>query len=206
MLTIWGRANSINVQKVLWCCSELDLPFRRIDAGREFGRTDTPEYRQLNPNGLVPTIEDGGFVLWESNVILRYLAVKHHAHAVFPPDIRMRFAVERWMDWHATTLWPALRPVFLTLVRTPPDQRDPGMLGRAQEDTERAFLILEQELSGRPFVAGERFTIADIPIGIAAHRWFALEVARPSLSSLERWYGMVRDRPAFREHVGRPLS
>jgi glutathione S-transferase len=206
MLTIWGRANSINVQKVLWCCGELDLPFRRIDAGREFGRTDTPEYRQLNPNGLVPTIEDGGFVLWESNVILRYLAVKHHADAVFPPDIRMRFAVERWMDWHATTLWPALRPVFLTLVRTPPDQRDPGLLGRAQEDTERAFLILEQELSGRPFVAGERFTIADIPIGIAAHRWFALEVARPSLPSLERWYGMVRDRPAFREHVGRPLS
>ena len=206
MLTIWGRANSINVQKVLWCCGELDLPFRRIDAGREFGRTDTPEYRQLNPNGLVPTIEDGGFVLWESNVILRYLAVKHHADAVFPPDIRMRFAVERWMDWHATTLWPALRPVFLTLVRTPPDQRDPGLLGRAQEDTERAFLILEQELSGRPFVAGERFTIADIPIGIAAHRWFALEVARPPLPSLERWYGMVRDRPAFREHVGRPLS
>ncbi len=206
MLTIWGRANSINVQKVLWCCGELDLPFRRIDAGREFGRTDTPEYRQLNPNGLVPTIEDGGFVLWESNVILRYLAVKHHADAVFPPDIRMRFAVERWMDWHATTLWPALRPVFLTLVRTPPDQRDPGMLERAQEDTERAFLILEQELSGRPFVAGERFTIADIPIGIAAHRWFALEVARPPLPSLERWYGMVRDRPAFREHVGRPLS
>jgi glutathione S-transferase len=118
----------------------------------------------------------------------------------------MRFAVERWMDWHATTLWPALRPVFLTLVRTPPDQRDPGMLERAQEDTERAFLILEQELSGRPFVAGERFTIADIPIGIAAHRWFALEVARPPLPSLERWYGMVRDRPAFREHVGRPLS
>ena len=206
MLTIWGRANSINVQKVLWCCGELDLPFRRIDAGREFGRTDTPEYRQLNPNGLVPTIEDGGFVLWESNVILRYLAVKHHADAVFPPDIRMRFAVERWMDWHATTLWPALRPVFLTLVRTPPDQRDPGLLGRAQVDTERAFLILEQELSGRPFVAGERFTIADIPIGIAAHRWFALEVARPPLPSLERWYGMVRDRPAFREHVGRPLS
>jgi glutathione S-transferase len=206
MLTIWGRANSINVQKVLWCCGELDLPFRRIDAGREFGRNDTPEYRRLNPNGLVPTIEDEGFVLWESNVILRYLAAKHHADGIFPPDLRMRFAVERWMDWHATTLWPALRPVFLALVRTPPDQRDPGMLERAQRDTERAFGILEQELSGRAFVAGERFTIADIPIGIAAYRWFALEVARPSLPSLERWYGTVRARPAFQEHVGQPLS
>jgi len=206
MLTIWGRANSINVQKVLWCCGELGLPFRRIDAGREFGLNDTPEYRRLNPNGLVPTIEDEGFVLWESNVILRYLAVKHRADAIFPPDLSARFEVERWMDWHATTLWPALRPVFFALVRTPPDQRDPGALDRARQDTDGAFRILDRSLSERAFVAGAAFTIADIPLGIAAYRWLALEVARPTLPHLERWYGAIRVRPPFLEHVAHPLS
>jgi len=206
MLTIWGRANSINVQKVLWCCGELGLPFRRIDAGREFGLNDTPEYRRLNPNGLVPTIEDEGFVLWESNVILRYLAVKHGARDIFPPETRSRFEVERWMDWHATTLWPALRPIFFALVRTAPDRRDPVALEKARQDTDRAFRVLDRTLSERAFVAGEAFTIADIPLGIAAYRWFALEIPRPPLPHLERWYGTMQLRAAFREHVVHPLS
>src|SRR5579863_7177368 len=109
MLKIWGRANSINVQKVLWCCGELGLQYHRIDAGNEFGVTKTPEYRVLNPNGLVPTIEDGDFQLWESNVIVRYLAQKSPSGRLCPADIRVRFDAERWMDWQATVFWPVFR-------------------------------------------------------------------------------------------------
>jgi glutathione S-transferase len=206
MLTIWGRPNSINVQKVLWCCGELGLAFRRLDAGREFGVNDTPEYRRMNPNGLVPTIEDDGFVLWESNVIVRYLATKHQAQALYPTDLRSRFDVERWMDWQATTLWPALRPLFFGLIRTPVGERDVPAMERARSDSEVAFRLLDAHLAGRRFVAGEAFTVGDIPIGIAAHRWFALAVARPPLPRLERWYRTVAARPAFQEHVARPSS
>lgn len=206
MLTIWGRANSINVQKVLWCCGELSLPFRRVDAGGPFGRNDTPEYRRLNPNGLVPTIEDEGYVLWESNAIVRYLATKHEARGLFPPDLRTRFGIERWMDWHATTLWPALRPVFLTMVRTPPDQWDRATIEKGQREVERAFSILDHELSDRPFIAGSAFTIGDIPLGIAAYRWFALDLDRPRLPNVETWYARLHDRPAFQESVAQPLT
>jgi len=206
MLTIWGRKNSINVQKVLWCCGELGLAFRRLDAGREFGGNDTPEYLQLNPNGLVPTVEDDGFVLWESNVIVRYLAAKHGAHILFPTELQTRFEVERWMDWHATTLWPALRPVFFGLIRTLPEQRDAAALKKAQVEAERAFRILDRHLSGHPYVAGEAFTIGDIPLGIATYRWNALDIDRPALPSLEDWYRRLEGRPAFQAHVAGPLS
>jgi glutathione S-transferase len=206
MLTIWGRANSINVQKVLWCCGELGLDFCRIDAGREFGVNSSAEYRRLNPNGLVPTIEDDGYVLWESNVIVRYLAAKHGAEHLYPTDLRSRFDVERWMDWHSTTLWPVLRPVFFALVRTSIDQRDPVALQKSQRETERAFSILDDHLSAHAFVAGQSFTIGDIPLGIAAYRWFGLEIPRPQLRHLERWHRGLRGRPAFQEHVAKPLS
>ena len=124
MLKIWGRANSINVQKVLWCCGELGLQYDRIDAGNEFGVNKTPQYRALNPNALVPTIEDGDFQLWESNVIVRYLAQKSGHGRLCPANIKTRFDAERWMDWQATVFWPALRPLFIELIRTPPAKRD----------------------------------------------------------------------------------
>jgi glutathione S-transferase len=130
MLKIWGRANSINVQKVLWCCGELGLRYDRIDAGNEFGVTKTPQYRTLNPNSLVPTIEDGDFQLWESNVIVRYLAQKSGDGRLLPTDIRTRFDAERWMDWQATVFWPALRPLFIELIRTPPAKRDATIISR----------------------------------------------------------------------------
>ena len=206
MLTIWGRSNSINVQKVLWSCGEIDLPFRRIDAGGSFGQTDTPDYRQRNPNGLVPTIEDDGFVLWESNAIVRYLATKHRAHDLFPEDLKGRFGIERWMDWHATTLWPALRPVFIGLVRTPPAERNEQVIGAGRRDTEKAFSLLDRELSGRPYIAGDAFTIGDVPIGIAAHRWFNLDMDRPPLPHVEAWFGRLGTRPAFQTHVAHVLS
>jgi glutathione S-transferase len=206
MLTIWGRTNSINVQKVLWACAEIGVPFRRHDAGGPFGGTDTEGYRAMNPNGLVPTIEDDGFVLWESNVILRYLATKHRAEALYPAEIRARFDAERWMEWQTTTLWPALRPVFFGLIRTPPEQRDPAALAQAEASAAKAFALLDRHLAGRAYLCGDAFTVADIPNGISAYRWYALDIARPTLPNVERWYRTISARAGFKEHVALPLS
>jgi glutathione S-transferase len=138
MLVIWGRNNSINVQKVLWCCEEISLPYERIDAGGAFGVVNTPQYRKLNPNGMIPTIVDDGFVLWESNAIVRYLAEKHGTGTLWPEDRKVRAEADKWMDWKQTTFWPALRPLFMGLIRTPPEKRDP----KALEHLRRATLTI----------------------------------------------------------------
>jgi glutathione S-transferase len=206
MLTIWGRANSINVQKVLWCCAELDLPYERIDAGGSYGVNNTPEYLAMNPNGLVPTIDDDGLVLWESNAIVRYLAAKHGAGSLFPHDFKERADADRWMDWQVTTLWAALRTLFWGYVRTAPEQRDMPALSAAQRSGEQALAILDRYLKDRAFVAGERFTMGDIPVGITVYRWFALPIERPDFAHVGRWYTGLTERPGFRTHVMHPLT
>ena len=142
MLVIWGRDNSVNVQKALWVAEEIGLPYRRIDAGGAFGVVDTPEYRRLNPNGLVPTIDDDGFILWESGAIVRYLAAKHSPGTLWPTDLRVRAEADRWMDWKNTTFWPAIRPLFWNLIRTPVEQRDP----KAMEDSRLATIEMLKRL------------------------------------------------------------
>lgn len=206
MLRIWGRVNSINVQKVLWCCRELDLDFERIDAGNEFGMTSSPSYRALNPNGLVPTIEDGDFHLWESNVIVRYLSHRDRNGHLCPSDIRSRFDAERWMDWQATVFWPALRPLFIQLIRTPPESREATIIARAEQLCLAAVQILDAQLVGRRFLAGDNFTMGDIPAAVAVHRWYELGIHHPELSHLRRWYERMREREFFREVVMIPLS
>jgi glutathione S-transferase len=206
MLKIWGRANSINVQKVLWCCGELDLQYDRIDAGNEFGVTKTPQYRALNPNGLVPTIEDGDFQLWESNVIVRYLAQKSRHGRLYPTDIRTRFDAERWMDWQATVFWPALRPLFIQLIRTLPANRDATVISRSESLSLAAAQILDTRLSDRTFVAGESFSIGDISAATTVHRWYALDIHHPELPNLRRWYDLMKQRRHFQEVVMTPLS
>jgi glutathione S-transferase len=206
MLKIWGRANSINVQKVLWCCRELGLDFERIDAGNEFGVTKTPAYRTLNPNGLVPTIDDGGFLLWESNVIVRYLAHKSGHGVLFPAETRARFDAERWMDWQATVFWPALRPLFIQLIRTRPAERDPAVISRAEELVLAAVQIIDTHLCDRPFLAGNAFSMGDIPAAVAVHRWYELDTTHPELPGMRRWYDRMRDRKYFQEVVMTPLS
>jgi glutathione S-transferase len=206
MLKIWGRANSINVQKVLWCCGELGLQYDRIDAGNEFGITKTPQYRVLNPNGLVPTIEDGDFQLWESNVIVRYLAHKSGRGQLYPEDIQIRFDAERWMDWQATVFWPALRPLFIQLIRTLPANRDATVISRSESLSLAAAQILDTRLSDRTFVAGESFSIGDIPAATTVHRWYALDIHHPELPNLRRWYDLMKQRRHFQEVVMTPLS
>ncbi|WP_404379178.1 glutathione S-transferase family protein [Caenispirillum salinarum] len=207
MFTIWGRANSINVQKVLWTCAELDLPFERIDAGGAFGGTDTAEYRAMNPPGMVPTLKDGNVVVWESNVIVRYLAATHGPGRLCPAEAPARFGQEAWMDWQAAGLWKDFRPLFIGLVRTAPQDRDVAALARAEEATARAFALLDEALRDRPFLGGAALGVADIPAGVTAHRWLALPLdRRPRLPALEDWYARLTERPGFRDHVMTPLS
>jgi len=182
MLKIWGRANSINVQKVLWCCGELGLQYDRIDAGNEFGVNKTPQHRALNPNGLVPTIEDGGFQLWESNVIVRYLAQKSGLGRLYPADIKTRFDAERWMDWQATVFWPALRPLFIELIRTPPAKRDATVISRAESLSLVAARILDARLSDRSFSP------------VTPFRWETFQPRRPFIGGM-RWISITLNCP-----------
>lgn len=206
MLKIWGRKNSINVQKVLWCCEELSLPFERVDVGGPFGGNDEPCYLALNPTGLVPTISDDGFVLWESNAIVRYLAASYGAGTLSPEDPQARAEADKWMDFQATTLWPNLRSVFLSLMRTPPEERDGNLIEVSRKRAEEAFAVLDAHLKGRDYVGGSSPSTGDIPLGAAAYRWFELEIRRPSMPSLEAWYERLRGRPAYRANVMLPLS
>jgi len=206
MLKLWGRINSINVQKVLWALAELGVGYERTDAGLQFGVVNEPFYRKMNPNGRVPTIEDEGFVLWESNAIVRYLAAKHGAGTLCPSDPKQRADADRWMDWATSTVAPAITPVFWGLIRTPVEKRDPKAIEDGIEKLGQAFQVLEQSLEGRDYVAGKSFTMGDIPLGTFVYRWNALEVKRPSLPRVEAYYKRLQQRPAYRKHVMLPLS
>jgi glutathione S-transferase len=206
MLRIWGRTNSTNVQKVLWCCAELSLPYERIEAGAEHGVVDSPEYRAMNPNALVPTIDDDGFILWESNVIVRYLANKHGLGTLWPTELRERFEAERWMDWQTTTLWPAFRTAFMGLVRTPPEKRDLAAIAGAQRETARLLAAFESRLAKSPFAAGKAFTMGDIPVGVAMFRLFSLGIEPRAFPNVSRWHDGLTKRPGYKAHVMLPLS
>lgn len=206
MLKIWGRTNSINVQKVLWCCGEIGLDYERIDAGLAFGVNDTPEYKAMNPNGLVPTIDDEGFILWESHAIVRYLARKHATGSLWPADARTAADADRWMEWYSTTLWLNVRPIFHNLVRTPPEKRNMAEVEDHRKKLAANFGIVDKQLSGSDYLAGSAFTMADIPMAVAAYRWFNLPLERPAMANVERWYRRICERPAFRQHCMLPLT
>lgn len=201
MLKIWGRANSINVQKVLWCAVELKLEFERIDAGMRFGVNNTPEYKTMNPNGLVPTIDDNGFILWESHAIVRYLARKHGLGALCPADAKACADADRWMDWYATTVWPPLQPVFWNLVRIAPEQRNMQLVDESAKKVAAAFATLDAHLAGRSYVGGETFSMGDIPLGCALARWLNLPLTREAQPNVEAYYRRLQTRPAYQQWV-----
>ncbi|MCG5077759.1 glutathione S-transferase family protein [Paraburkholderia tagetis] len=208
MIKIWGRANSVNVQKLLWCCDELVLPFERIDAGGPFGHLDETSYLAMNPNGKIPTLVDGNFVLWESNAILRYLAMEYGPSSLlYPTDPKVRASIERWLDWSIGTLAPAERPLFLALVRTPPEKRDPVKIEADVQNVAALWALLDHHLRGRFFLENERFSLADIVLGAFARRWFGLDgIERPALPNLERWYQRLAQRQGFRKYIDLPLT
>jgi len=206
MLKLWGRINSINVQKVLWALDELKVPYERTDAGMQFGVVNEPFYRKMNPNGRVPTIEDDGLVLWESNAIVRYLSAKHGAGTLWPNDPRQRADSDRWMDWASTTVAPPIFPVFWGLVRTPPEKRDAKAIEEGAKKLNEAFQVLEQSLDGRDYVAGAAFTMGDIPVGAYVYRWNALPIDRPKLPKVQAYYQRLQQRAPFKKHIMLPLS
>jgi len=207
-LKIWGRPNSVNVQKVLWCLRELDLAYERIDAGMQFGRNDEPDYLAMNPNGRVPTLVDGDYVLWESNSIMRYLCLAYGKRTpIYPEAPRQRAAVDRWLDWTLSTVQPVDRPVFWALVRTPPEQRDMAAIQRDADAEAVVWRIADQHLATRRFIEGDEFTIADIAIGAYARRWLGVEgIIRPRQPHLERWLKNLASRPGFAEFIAVPMS
>lgn len=200
MLKIWGRTNSINVQKVLWCCTELGLEYERIDAGMQFGVNSTPEYKAMNPNGLVPTVDDDGFILWESHAIVRYLSRKAGGGKLWPTEPRVCADADRWMEWYSTTLWVLLRPVFWTLVRVAPEKRNMAEVEDNCKKLAVNLAIADAQLAKSEYIAGPVFSMGDIPLGVAAFRWFNLPIERPPLPHLDAWYARICARPAFQKH------
>jgi len=206
MLTIWGRVNSINVQKVLWTVHELGLPFTRIDAGGAFGGTDTPDYARMNPNRTVPTLNDDGFVLWESNAIARYLAARHGAATLWPDDLRQRADADRWMDWQTTEFSAVMRNAFLELVRKPEGQRNPDRIATSVNLSNQRAQVLDAALAGRVWLTGDEFTLADIAVGCAAHRWLLLPIDHPDTPNITDWMTRLRARPAAQKVLPLALS
>ena len=199
MLKIWGRKNSINVQKVMWAVGELDLPHERIDIGGPFGKNREPAYLAMNPNGLVPTIEEeDGFTLWESNTIVRYLATQSHLE---PRDSSGRARASQWMDWQLTVAGPAIFQAFWGLIRTPEDKRDHKAIAESQTKTTDAMKMVDAQLGRSAYLAGDSFSMGDIPVGLIAFRFRQLVPERPAMPNLDRWYAEIEKRPAFRDHV-----
>lgn len=209
MLRIYGRTNSINVQKALWAATECGADFEQVDVGGAFGGNDQAWYRALNPNGLVPVIDDDGYVLWESHAIVRYLAASYGDGVLWSADPRQRGEADRWMDWQQTTIQAGMTTLFWGWVRTPQDRRDPVALEAARLATAPLWRRLDDHLASRPYVAGTHFSIGDIPVGAMCHRWLSLPFDRadlPPLLHLRAWYDRLCRRPAYRRHVAVAMS
>jgi glutathione S-transferase len=209
MIKIWGRNTSSNVQKAMWAVAELGIAHERIDIGGAYGMNREPKYLAMNPNGLVPTLEEeDGFLLWESNSIVRYLAVKHDkTGALEPKDPKQRALASQWMDWQLSVVGPAITPAFWGLIRTPEDKRDMAAIKASQEKTAAAMQILDAQLAKTQFVAGDAFCYGDIPVGVMCYRYMQLVPDRPATPNLDRWYKAISGRKAFQEQVGSvPLS
>lgn len=207
MLKIWGRRNSINVQKAMWAIGELGVPHERIDAGGPFGGLDTDEFDAMNPNRRVPVIDDDGVVVWESHAIVRYLAAKYGAGSLWPEDPAARARSDMWMDWVTNDLQPAfIGGVFWSFYRTPEDQRNWTAVRQGIARSAILFRLLDRHLDGSAFIAGDTLTIGDIAAGAQLYRYFALEIDRPDLPNVEAWYARLKDRPAYRDHVMVPFE
>jgi glutathione S-transferase len=208
MLKIWGRNTSSNVQKAIWALAEMNLPFERIDVGGSFGKTKDAFYLAMNPNSKVPTLEeDDGFTMWESNSIIRYLAAKHANRTLEPENLQQRARAQMWMDWQLSVMGPAITPFFWQMIRVPADKRDAATVASHKDQTIAAARILDEQLGRTAYLAGDAFSYGDIPCGVMIYRYMNLLPERPAMPNLDRWYGAISSREAFRKEVGSvPLS
>jgi glutathione S-transferase len=202
MLKVWGRATSSNVQKVMWAVGELGIAHDRIDAGGPFGKLDTPEFLALNPNKLIPAIDDDGFTLWESNAIVRYLADTYGRGTLGPQDRKAFAGADQWMDWAATTIQPdVIGNIFMGVIRTSAVERNQATLDAAIQRVGDKLGLLDAHLAGRAYVGGTALTMADIALGSLMYRYFTLPISRPNLPNVEAWYARLQARPAYKAHV-----
>ncbi len=206
MLEVWGRRNSSNVIAVMWTVGELGIEHKRHNVGGTFGGTDAPEYRKMNPNGVVPTIVDDGMVLWESNAIVRYLASTYGQGTLWPSDPKQRALSDQWMEWAKATFYPVFMPSFWQSIRVPADQRDQAAIDKSVAGTGKILKMLDHHLMKNEFVAGDNLTMGDIPLGANLYRYFSLPIERPAFPNLEAWYGRLCQRPAYQQHAMVPFG
>ncbi len=206
MIEVWGRANSVNVQKVLWCLGELEVPFDRYDAGGLYGVNKEPDFLARNPTGLVPLLSDDGFDLWESNTIVRYLAARHGAGSLWQEDPAERALSEKWMDYQIGTVFPAFRDAVLGLIRTAPENRDLDKIAASVRATAGTLAVLDDHLGDRAYVAGDSLTVGDVALGSTVYRWLTLDIDRPPMPNLGAWHERLTERPPYRKHVMVPYQ
>jgi glutathione S-transferase len=205
-LTLWGRLSSCNVQKAMWLLEELALPYAHVNAGGDFGGLDDPAYIAMNPHGRVPTLKDGEVVVWESEAILRYLAARYGAPALWSDDAAERAAVDQWLAWTAAALYRDWIDLFWARVRTPPERQDAETIEALRHRTADRYGFLDSQLAARPYIAGDAFSLADIAAGMTLYRWYEMPIERPALPRLEAWYARLRERPAYRKAVCLPFD
>ncbi|MAH83262.1 MAG: hypothetical protein CBB68_02715 [Rhodospirillaceae bacterium TMED8] len=206
MVHVLGRANSINVQKVVWCITEIGIPFKRSDVGMEFGGNETPEYLQKNPTGLIPTLEDGDFTVWESNTIVRYVSEKFGKGDWLLSSPAERAQASQWMDWYVTAMHAPMTVIFRNLIRTLGSNRDMAEVHAATRTAVKYWTMLDNHLSDKKFVCGDLISIGDIPVGCSVYRWYTMELERPNLPHLYAWFDRLQEREAYRTHVMTPLT
>ena len=206
MLKLWGRVNSINVMKALWCLDELGIDYERADAGMEYGIVDDPAYRIMNPNGRVPVLQDGDFYLWESNVVVRYLSAIYGEGTLCPCDPKARALADQWMEWQHTTAVPDITFLFWGLIRNKTENQAPDLVSAATARVAETWLILDRHLDGKEIVMGDTFTMADIPLGACIWRYANLPLERPTMPNVDRWHESLKKRKGFQERVMLPLT
>lgn len=207
MLKIWGRKNSSNVRKSLWAAEELGLAYEAIDAGGAFGVVDTPEYRAMNPNGRVPVIQDDGFVLWESNAIVRYLMARHANDTHwYVADPQARATADKWMDWTTASFAGPFRTVFWGVLRTPKDQQDWPAINAAIKECDGLLTMADEALATQPYLSGNEIGMGDIPLGSFIYAWFEMPIERAPQPHLEAWYARLKQRPAYQKAVMTALT
>jgi len=206
MLKIFGRRNSSNVRKVLWCAEEIGIAYESIEVGGSFGGTQGADYQAMNPNGLVPAIEDNGLPLWESNTIVRYLSARYALGALYPEDPAERARGEKWMDWTTSRMAPLYSDLIWGVMRTAPADRDEARINAALVKAGDLLGMADAELSRQPWLSGERFAMGDIPLGALAYAWFEMPIQRPDLPHLADWYARLQQRPAYRRGVMTGMS
>ena len=201
MLEIWGRRNSSNVIPVMWTVAELELEHVRHNIGGSFGGDDTEAFRQLNPNRLIPTINDDGFVLWESLSIVRYLSRQYGTGSLWPEDPQQAALADQWMDWCKSNISPNVFPVFFNQVRREKEDQDVAKMHQCAEAAINYLRVLEKHLEKRDYLLGDRLSVADIPLGSIMYKYFNLDIDRPELPAIATWYARLCERPAYQAHA-----